>query len=1185
MALRMHRRIALIALCAVPVLFSGMAYAENGKDREHNGQSADSVESPQNGNHDNPAVSKARAAEADRLLERGSAAYYQGKLNDALSAFEAARRINRTLLPERTLQLAYATGWIAEYYRASADYPAAIAGFAEAVKLLKQENDMATASSYIGNIGWCYMSQGEHKQALPFLEEALSLARQQQLGQSISIWASQLAEAQGILGETETAIAYNQEALKHAEANQMSYQVYIVSNNLANLFLDLDRTAAALEYYSDALDLARGFRRPDFESKQLSSIAAVLRRQGEKEEAFARMEQSIERAEAAKRLAAAGSIPGLSSDAADTAIAERCYLAGQIAREMNRYDRAISLFSRSLAIRERLGHIKEIGVANNEIGEAHIEWGYYQEAREHFAAALDHATEKENEATFRSNLGTAYHYLGDLERAFVLYQEAIAIDQSLGNIRDIAIERNNIGDLYRKWGRFNAAREEYQAALDAAEKHGWEQDVVTYASNLGELHFSWGDFETAETLISSARDLARKIGDDAAVAKNEGRLGMVYYEQSRLDEGIAAVERALSYARLVGQREDEAIALGNLGAIHEELTDFRRAEELYHAALAIAEERSLNHIAVSCYNNIGHVARERGKNEEALAWYEKAIEVADGFGFAEYSPELLTNRAVVLFEMGRYSEARTALEKVLEALQVLRENASGTIRREYLDKQIHMYEWLTAVHYAAGDLYRAADTIEASRAAYFLEQLRQGDALPGPAAFSTAGYTDSLPLDSVIISYAMTGWPEPMRFVFNAKQVQAAELNKRSFVSAIEAEYGRELQRFAGRRADEGLRFAPRAKMSEKVELLEGPTSFQSRRWAERFETIVLYYRSLLGSPILRGREAAAREQIARSLYTLLLDETDFPAGEGTTITIVPDGVLGLIPFETLMTPDGRYLIEAYTIRYVHSLAVDETLRRRSSDAGSAAPSTDGADAPSVLAVGGAIYDSATHGRGTPDPVGSLAPAPTTRGAFEELGYADWANLPGSLAEVEAIAEIVPQVRLLVGADATEDTIRNLSANGELGKFSTIHLAVHGVVVPEQPELSAIVLTLPDDAEAPSHRDGYLTAGEIALLDINARFVNLSACETALGKIYGGEGIVGLTQSFMTAGASGVGASLWKISDEATFVFMSSVYEAIERRGASPVEAIAETKRKFIAGGKYDSPYYWAAFIYYGEER
>jgi len=145
-----------------------------------------------------------------------------------------------------------------------------------------------------------------------------------------------------------------------------------------------------------------------------------------------------------------------------------------------------------------------------------------------------------------------------------------------------------------------------------------------------------------------------------------------------------------------------------------------------------------------------------------------------------------------------------------------------------------------------------------------------------------------------------------------------------------------------------------------------------------------------------------------------------------------------------------------------------------------------------------------------------------------------------------------------------------------------LHLATHGIVVPEIPELSAIILASGEDDD----EDGFLNTHEIMNLDLKADFVNLSACETGLGKVYKGEGVVGLTQAFLIAGANSISVTLWPVADESTSLFMTEMYHLVEESDMSYLKAMTQVKRKFISGEygeEYKKPYYWAPFVYYGK--
>ena len=115
--------------------------------------------------------------------------------------------------------------------------------------------------------------------------------------------------------------------------------------------------------------------------------------------------------------------------------------------------------------------------------------------------------------------------------------------------------------------------------------------------------------------------------------------------------------------------------------------------------------------------------------------------------------------------------------------------------------------------------------------------------------------------------------------------------------------------------------------------------------------------------------------------------------------------------------------------------------------------------------------------------------------------------------------------------------------------------------------------------------DGFLRSEEIAQMKIQADLVNLSAFDAGLGGIYEDEGFASLIQSFILSGANAVSVSLWRVADDSTSRFMSTMYGMVQDKGLSYSEAIREVKQQFINGEfgeKYREPYYWAPFVYYG---
>lgn len=198
----------------------------------------------------------------------------------------------------------------------------------------------------------------------------------------------------------------------------------------------------------------------------------------------------------------------------------------------------------------------------------------------------------------------------------------------------------------------------------------------------------------------------------------------------------------------------------------------------------------------------------------------------------------------------------------------------------------------------------------------------------------------------------------------------------------------------------------------------------------------------------------------------------------------------------------------------------------------------------------------------------------TTR-AFDKDGQTI-APLPFTEAEVKQMSGVFGKDKNLffkyfVRQDARESTFKSAMVT----KADYIHLATHGLVSEDRPELSGLLFhPTPNDTTD----DGILFTGEIYNLELSADLVTLSACETGLGKMQNGEGMLGLTRSFTYAGAKNLIVSLWKVNDKATADLMVEFYNQL-LSGHSKAESLRRAKKKLRKNPATANPYFWAPFI------
>ena len=283
-------------------------------------------------------------------------------------------------------------------------------------------------------------------------------------------------------------------------------------------------------------------------------------------------------------------------------------------------------------------------------------------------------------------------------------------------------------------------------------------------------------------------------------------------------------------------------------------------------------------------------------------------------------------------------------------------------------------------------------------------------------------------------------------------------------------------------------------------------------------------------------------QKVSKELYKQLVPRLP---SEVTELVIIPDGAMGTIPFEALVDPMSEdkptYLLHEYKISYDYSATL--LLQR---------------------------FGMETK----PEQNGILLCAPVSF----ETNDSDLGRLVNTESEVKEIKYLFmgdeKEVKMAVRDEASESLLKSK----EMSSYKYVHLATHGMVNESQPGLSRVYLK-PDGDE-----DGSLYASEIYNIDINAELVTLSACETGIGKITKGEGIVGLSRALMYAGAENIIVSLWPVADKSTSLLMIEFYKQHLYHSDNNLFAddLRKAKLSLSKSNEYSDPYYWAPFILVG---
>ncbi len=264
---------------------------------------------------------------------------------------------------------------------------------------------------------------------------------------------------------------------------------------------------------------------------------------------------------------------------------------------------------------------------------------------------------------------------------------------------------------------------------------------------------------------------------------------------------------------------------------------------------------------------------------------------------------------------------------------------------------------------------------------------------------------------------------------------------------------------------------------------------------------------------------------------------------EKATVVIIPHDALWLFPFAALQTQTGKYIGTRHTILY----------------------------SPSMKALaqidGEAPYSSVQNAKAL------IVGNPTMSQADRRYRFNE---LKGAETEALALGQLF-QTQPLLQAKATQQAVEDGAT-----KANILHLATHGMADEANPLDSFIVLADHFKADGSLEKDGILKAREIMHWSVPAELVNLSACQTALGKV-SGDGVIGLSRAFLVAGSRSVLVSLWNISDVATAAFMQQFYQyylASGNKGLALQQAMADMQKQ----SDYAHVVYWSGFTLVGSD-
>lgn len=706
-------------------------------------------------------------------------------------------------------------------------------------------------------------------------------------------------------------------------------------------------------------------------------------------------------------------------------------------------------------------------------------------------------------------------------------------------------------------GNYRQCIQYYQSALsfDAAISD-YRKSIIRY-TNIAVIYRQIGFYDSANIFLYKAYEAATFQADEWKIAYTLQEYGSLSKDVDNKAQAKTYYYKANQYYQKIYNPQ----AICNIQYKLANVMDNNDSVIHYNLkALNWAELYEIDDNYLVIYNNLATAYADKKNYKQALAYYFKAFNSND-FKHNSNSKKrasLLENIGYCYTALNNYDSAIYYLKQSNQILKTIRNNLSAKAKIEFYANNLVAPQLLATCYLKKNNPIEAFEYVEQTKSMLLAEQM--GYNLNNN--INVDSIQKQMKEDQVYLVFSnmnsnlLVG--SKSYIAISKTEVKGNVILDSSFVlAAAKYKYGPYLDTIINRL----IRFR---RTGEKNGII-----------GKELRIFTIYYQLSLANAATQKRstikKTADKEDVSLTKIAAPLSHVLYrqfvkpiePLLKGKKeLIIMADGNLSFLPFESLLTDDNKFLGELYSISYLPSFKVANILAKKPINTSN-----------KVLALGNPVYEDLTEANKQISKARKLYNV--------ENGF-NWANLPGTDTEVKSIANDFKNVTTLMANNATEEEIKNLSKQGKLKEYAILHFATHGYVTTDYPELSTLVLNQQNKL---STDDGYLTAEEIEKLSINANIVCLSACQTGQGALKEGEGVMGLSNSFLLAGAKSTIVSMWSVADDATSKFMSNMYGLVAQQNISFKEALFLTRQKFIRGEfgeEYKKPFYWSPFVYFG---
>lgn len=907
-----------------------------------------------------------------------------------------------------------------------------------------------------------------------------------------------------------------------------------------------------------------------------------------------------------------------------------------IHEDMAEHEKALQYYQKSLALRKEAEDTRGQGYCLNAMAFVHNAMSQYGKAMEIFTEALglaEQVNDRHLQALVLQNIANIEMNQGKNKQARERLEKSLSIFKDNPNKRYEAGCLNDIGELNRRLGYYQKAIDNYEKALainrsiDNVKGQSWNYN------NIGLAYLSLGKYRKASESFELSLEIKNKLDDNKGKSNAFNNIGLVYFSSGQYALALENFERGLALYQKVANRKGESTALSNIGRVYAHWGKLDKALESYQDSIKILVDIGLptswtKDLVANLYMDKGDMEKAqaflkesnynrswgryhliKGDHDSAKESYEKLLKSSEKNRNAEGLFVAYVGLGKVYEAKEDYARAEQFYEKGLDLAEDLRSMMLPSERKNFFEAKIGgFYRWepakgLTRVRMKLNKDAQSIEASEAVRARFFADSISQRSeggvsGIPNSVLEQEETLTNRLAnLKKDLAKIDRESQPDMFKTL--SRETTEAQDDLNAFIESLWKKH----YQYAAIKYPKPVPLKQSAVKPDEFlivyDVVDEGVGVKLVRGHEILQTNYLKWSSEeLASDINKFRHcfenfnlSEFNPQLAHKIYKKLLEPVIGNVPRNEKLVIIPDGPLGVLPFEALVVsgnvswskgpygpvPKGlTYMADLYRISYYQSITA-LTLLRKSEKSGKHVTKRLLVVADPVFTLADSRIQSANEPR-----VASGDTEHFTRvmAAIEDsfMGRFRFDRLPQTQTLAASLNEIYSGTSdLLTGFNASKSKLLT-EIGPKLMDYSYLVFATHGLYSNKIPGVNEPFLAL---TMAPPGTDGFLKMSEVLSLKMDADLVALTACQTGLGNDLSGEGVMSMGRAFQFAGAKCALMSLWSVAENSSVDLVESFFRGL-RQGKTRIDALVEARTQLREKG-YEHPFYWAPFILVGE--